>query len=246
MAQTKLALLPPRPEVTPGDVRAFFDWYCKRMGIRLVRKQSAPEMQVLGELLDALGVIDKDVFLERFTTVVPPLGAVYIPFEPGVPREGYDLWNQIVVLCHEGEHMLQCRADGDLTFGWKYVVETAARAHYEALAYRVNLELHFRFYGTIPYPTALASRLDYYGCTTLDVQVAAKELWLAVPTVKAGAIVQHSTRIACEWLDRRWPQRPALPLRTVPRKPPTGLPRLSTTTRTPLRTRRPTKRRKGR
>lgn len=234
---TKLALLPPCPEPTPEDVRAFYAWYCGRLRIRIVRKQNAPEMRVLAELLDRMGVLEKEAFIERFTTIVPPIRAVYVPFEPGVPTRYHPLWEQIAVLCHEGEHMRQCSADGDGAFSWDYVTSPARRAHYEALAYRVNLELRYRFFGEMKDPRMLASSLRHYGCSATDVDVAAKEMLLAAPVIQRGIIVQQSTRIACEWLDRRWPRRPAMPRPITPRKPPIGLPRLSTTTRTPVRTR---------
>ena len=98
--------------------------------------------------LSRINVLDKDEFLRRYTTTIGK--RIYTPFDVGVPDERYDLWRQISVCVHEHQHVEQLLRDGWLKFAGRYLVSSAARAAYEAEAFRCNMELHYWRYGEIP------------------------------------------------------------------------------------------------
>ena len=62
--------------------------------------------------------------------------------------------------------------DGAFAFALRYLTSRAARAAYEADAYRCNLELHHWHTGTIRSPRELAERLRSYGVRQADIDVA--------------------------------------------------------------------------
>jgi len=189
--------------LTREDVVAFWDFMAETVDFRVAGKSDSEDMKALAQVLDTMGVVDQQLFMEQFTTVIPLSGmtAVYIPFEIGVVSPHYDLWGQMVVCVHEANHVLQCRRDGDLSFAWEYVTNPASRAHYEAGGYRCNLELNFRYMGRLLNCDTLAANLEHYGCSKLDQEIAARELFLSLPAIRMGAIVEAATKIAVPKLD---------------------------------------------
>jgi hypothetical protein len=159
-------------------------------------------MQIVAGVLDALGILDKDRFLESFTTT---LGRkIYTPFQVGSANEVWDLWDQVVVCVHEHQHVVQHDREG-LSFEVSYVADRAARARFEAEAYRSNLEMHFWRFGSPMRSRPLAELLHDYGCRPEDVEVAAHSLALANVAVRRGAVLNEATRAALDWLEARVP-----------------------------------------
>jgi len=197
-------------EIQPDEVVSFWRHMQERFGTTTVNKADAVEMQIVAGVLDVLGILDKERFLESFTTT---LGRkIYTPFEVGSPNDGWDLWNQVVVCVHEHQHVVQHDREG-LSFEVSYVADRAARARFEAEAYRSNLEMHFWRFGTPMRSRPLAELLQDYGCRPEDVEIAAHSLALANVSVRRGAVLNESTRAALDWLDNHAPhlraQQPA-------------------------------------
>lgn len=189
----------PRIEIAPGDVVDFWAYMARRYGTRAVRKSDAAEMKAIGRLLDLLGVIDRQTFLDRFTTTIGT--TIYTPFEIGRAEGGWDLWHQILICVHEHQHVVQ--DDKGLKYEWDYITSPAKRTTYEIEAYRTGFELEWKYYRRTPDPAATAALLRNYGCGSTDVEVARKALALTLPTIKAGAITTPTVMAAVGWLDER-------------------------------------------
>jgi hypothetical protein len=187
---------------TPEDVRDFWTAITKHYDTQRVSKADSQEMKFVSEALGLMGIVDKQAFMERFTTVIDC--RIYTPFEPGVPNATWSLWSQIRVAVHEHHHVQQDRASGGLGFKWNYLTSAAARAHYEAEAYRTDMVMEWRYRGKMPDAAVLAGHLKNYGCSDVDVEVVRKMLALSVPAIKRGAITSDVARWAINWLDERW------------------------------------------
>ncbi len=190
-------------DIQPEEVWAFWRFMQDHYRTTVVNKRDALEMQLVAQALDALGIQSRDRFLRNFTTT---LGRrIYTPFEVGSPRGGWDLWSQVVICVHEHQHVVQHDREG-LSFEVSYLADRAARARWEAEAYRSNLELHFWRYGTTPSARRIAEVLGDYGCRPEDVDVAAKSLALSAVSVRKGAVINEATHVALDWLDEHVPR----------------------------------------
>jgi len=190
-------------DIRPEEVWAFWRFMQDHYRTTVVNKRDALEMQLVAQALDALGIQSRDRFLRNFTTT---LGRrIYTPFEVGSPRGGWDLWSQVVICVHEHQHVVQHDREG-LSFEVSYLADRAARARWEAEAYRSNLELHFWRYGTTPSARRIAEVLGDYGCRPADVDVAAKSLALSAVSIRKGAVINEATHVALGWLDEHVPR----------------------------------------
>lgn len=190
-------------DIQPEEVWAFWRFIQDHYRTTVVNKRDALEMQLVAQALDALGIQSRDRFLRNFTTT---LGRrIYTPFEVGSPRGGWDLWSQVVICVHEHQHVVQHDREG-LSFEVSYLADRAARARWEAEAYRSNLELHFWRYGTTPSARRIAEVLGDYGCRPEDVDVAAKSLALSAVSIRKGAVINEATHVALGWLDEHVPR----------------------------------------
>lgn len=185
-------------DLQPYEVLAFWRHMQERFETVTVRKADAVEMKVVADVLDALGILNKEHFLQNFTTTIGR--KIYAPFDVGAPNDTWDLWDQIVVCVHEHQHVVQHDREG-LSFEVSYLADRAARARFEAEAYRCNLEMHFWRYGTTPSARRLAELLRDYGCREEDVDVTAHSLALANVSIRQGAVFNEATRAALDWLD---------------------------------------------
>lgn len=190
-------------DIQPEEVWAFWRFMQDHYRTTVVNKRDALEMQLVAQALDALGIQSRDRFLRNFTTT---LGRrIYTPFEVGSPRGGWDLWSQVVICVHEHQHVVQHDREG-LSFEVSYLADRAARARWEAEAYRSNLELHFWRYGTTPSARRIAEVLGDYGCRPEDVDVAARSLALSAVSIRKGAVINEATHVALGWLDEHVPR----------------------------------------
>ena len=190
-------------DIQPEEVWAFWRFMQDHYRTTVVNKRDALEMQLVAQALDALGIQSRERFLRNFTTTL--VRRIYTPFEVGSPRGGWDLWSQVVICVHEHQHVVQHDREG-LSFEVSYLADRAARARWEAEAYRSNLELHFWRYGTTPSARRMAEVLSDYGCRPEDVDVAAKSLALSAVSIRKGAVINEATHVALGWLDEHVPR----------------------------------------
>ena len=190
-------------DVQPEEVWAFWRFMQDHFRTSVINKRSALEMQLVARGLEALGIQSKDRFLKNFTTTIGR--RIYTPFEVGSPKGGWDLWHQVVICVHEHQHVVQHDREG-LSYEVSYLADRAARARWEAEAYRSNLELQFWRTGTTPSAQRTASVLKDYGCRDADIEVTAKSLALSALSVKKGAVINEATHVALGWLDEHVPR----------------------------------------
>src|SRR5207244_13035308 len=130
---------------------------------------------VAARLLDAIGVRYRDSWLNQCATTIGR--RIYVPFTVG-DASTLDLWSQVVLCVHEHQHVVQHDKLG-LRYELNYLTSKAARARYEAEAYRSELELAAWRGQPLPNPHQLALSLSGYGVTDADREVAARlfQLW---------------------------------------------------------------------
>ena len=189
---------------TSKHVRDFWRHMTRAYGTRFVNKNSAWEMRLVGMFLNRIGMLDKDDFMRHYTTTIGK--RIYAPFDIGVPNDDYDLWDQISVCAHEHQHVEQLLRDGWLKFAGRYLISSAARAAYEAEAYRCNMELHYWRFGEIPDLRQLAERLEHYGCDQGDIDMVERMLELSAETVRRGGIINRASQKTIAWLERYAPE----------------------------------------
>jgi hypothetical protein len=191
-------------EPTPETVRAFFAHMTAKYDARLVDKRSAVEMQLAAGVLRQMGIVDANAFLHRYATTIGR--RIYLPFEPGSPRDGWKLWSQITVLTHECQHIVQYDRLGPLRYTWQYLGSTAGRTQLEAEASRCQLELHFWRTGQLLSARSLAASLRSYAVTEADLRVAETILALSGESVRRGAVINATSRAAIDWLNAYAPE----------------------------------------
>ena len=190
----------PAAEPTPQLVRDFWDHMNDLYGSRVARKEDAIEMRLAALVLSRMGILEREAFLRRFTTVIGK--TIYTPFEVGVESEAYPLWGQLTVCVHEHQHIEQLLREGRIPFSVKYLASSAARAAYEAEAQRCDLEMHFWRYGTIRNPRPMAEKLSHYGCSAEDVAMAEKMLRQSIDVIERGGLTNRASQKAIAWLDQ--------------------------------------------
>jgi hypothetical protein len=164
-----------------------------------VAKSGSIPMQAAGWALNTMGIMDASTFLRDYTTTIGK--TIYVPFEIGVPRSEDDLWqNQVVTCVHEHMHVIQFTRDGKWVFCSRYLLSKAARALYEAEAYRCDMEMAYWRSAVMPSPKELAQNLTHYGCSPLDIEVAEKYLMASAQTIQHGGIISEPSKEAIRWL----------------------------------------------
>jgi hypothetical protein len=186
-------------EITASLTRQFWRAMNERFGTRVVPKRSSAFMAMVGVGLDVIGVMDRQTFLSRYTTVVGR--RIYPWFELGEGDERRR-WYQIVVCVHEHQHVVQARRDGLSGFTLPYLYSSRRRALIEAEAYSCNLEMNWWRDRQMPEPCELAGRLSEYGCKEADVAAAGDFLEAAAQRIRDGEVVNEASRFAIDWLER--------------------------------------------
>lgn len=185
--------------LTPELVKKFHIHMCNKYDMKIMDKEDAWEMQLVGKALDMMKIQDKDDFLNRYATTIG--NRIYLPYEVG----SYDisLDNQIGTLCHELHHKRQ--ADRDSFFEIKYLLDKDYRAHKEARALTVNLEMHWWYCGKLYNTDMLAESLRSYALEDRHIRVVKKHLKIHAAIVKQGGVENTISKQSIRWLNRRAP-----------------------------------------
>jgi len=186
--------------ITPELVKDFWTYMTKTYGTKVCPKPDAVEMQIVGDVLGALGIVDKTAFMERFTTTIGT--TIYTPFEPGVEDDKgvWSLWQQVLTCAHEHHHVHQMNTQGVLAFSTSYIGNTSRRATFEAEAYRVEMELDFWRTGKTRPVASYVELAESYGLTEEDLKFFEAFLAVSLPMVKTGAVVDKTANVAIDWL----------------------------------------------
>ena len=184
--------------ITSDLTRGLWRMMHERFGTYVVPKSEAREMRLAGHVLDLVGIMDRDTFMHRYTTVWGR--RIYPWFTIGEGNEN-DLWYQMVICVHEHQHVVQFRRDGLLGYGAMYLLSTRQRAMLEAEAYRCNLEMNWWRTGAVSDPLQLAGRLAQYGCKPADIEAAHQYLNRAAHEIRRGKVANAASVVAIEWLE---------------------------------------------
>jgi hypothetical protein len=181
----------------PKDVRAFWRYMAKREGFRVVQKADAEEMQAIAWAVKALGGADD--WMERYAVTVG--NTIYVPFVTG---EGScsELLMQVETCVHEAQHVRQYKRNA-FKYTMNYFFSDAGRTHYEADAYRTNMEIHYYFTGIVRQPSYLANKLNGYYVGKSDIYVCKKHLTSAAALIKYGVIKSGVSKVAMKWWNNR-------------------------------------------
>ncbi len=183
---------------TGEQVCGLWDHMSRKYSSTVVDKASSVSMQAAAWALDRMGIMDAPSFLRDFATTIGK--TIYVPFQIGEPRSQDDLFAQLVTCVHEHMHVLQFARDGKWVFGSRYLLSKAARALYEAEAYRCDMEMAYWRSAVMPSPKEIAMNLVHYGCSPLDIEVAEKYLTASAQTIQRGGVASEPSKETIRWL----------------------------------------------
>ena len=186
--------------LTSDLVRSFTQFMVNRFGAKVIRKNDATEMRLVGWFLGTMGILDKTRFINGFATTVGR--RIYLPFEPGDLSLDVSLWSQVATIVHECQHVVQYDKFGAVSFVSKYLGSTAGRTSLEVDAYTTAIELEWWRSQRKIDPASLALLMKDYAVKDLDIKVAAVCLRTIAETVWSGAVVTTTSRAAINWFER--------------------------------------------
>jgi hypothetical protein len=198
---TSSARSPWQPTLAPGEVRGLWAHMADHFGTKVVDKRSALEMRLVARFLDAIGVLDRNDFLDGYATTIGR--RIYLPFDVGVGDEA-ELWHQILLCVHEHQHVVQHDRRG-IRYEIGYLTDRTERARLEAEAYRCDLELSHWRWGTLPDARELAEKLGSYGCRPTDIDLAERMLRIWSVPIRHGAVLGEASQVAVAWLNEHVP-----------------------------------------
>lgn len=186
--------------ITSQLVKDFYGVACTKYGANVTSKSNSDFMKLVGSFLDGIGVIDKEKFMRQYTTTIG--ATIYSPYEIGVDggSGGYDLWDQVKILCHELVHVVQYKTH-PAKFLVLYLASPSDRASYEAEAYAADLQLFYWMYGH-GYDTAQrAKSLLNYGLKQEHCDYVAQYLDVHADIFAQGGASSEVSTWAASWLD---------------------------------------------
>lgn len=185
-------------QITPELVKDFWKDALEKFDAKSVSKDDSSFMKSIATFLDAIKILDKEDFMDRFTTTI--FRTIYRPFKIGDPSN-YSLWAQITVLVHELVHVKQFEAD-EVGFTVGYITTESSRAAYEADAYSADMEMHYWMYGEIYNIKERAGNLKYYGLEQDEIDFAASVIESNSLTIQnSDAAVNEVAAWAMTWLE---------------------------------------------
>jgi len=187
-------------QVTPELVKEFWKDALKKFDAKSVDKDDSTFMKSIASFLDAIKILDKEDFMDRFTTTI--FKTIYRPFKIG-DTSNYSLWGQITVLVHELTHVLQFEAN-EIEFTVGYITNESSRAAYEADAYSADMEMHYWMYGEIYNIKDRAANLKYYGLEQDEIDFAASVMESNSLTIlNSDAAVNDVAAWTMDWLEAK-------------------------------------------
>lgn len=188
-------------KLTSAMVKQFYAYMTKKYGAKIIDKNNAAEMEIVGWALDLMGIQDKEDFLNNYSTTVG--NRIYLSFEPG--SNEIPLINQVETLVHELKHTQQM--DRDPLFVVKYLTDKSYRAHKEAAAYCTNLEMHYWYCGQVYNTDKLAMVLTAYALSGEYIRVVQKHLRIFGKVAKLGGVENSVSKVAIKYLNKQIARR---------------------------------------
>jgi len=182
--------------ITSAQTIAFWRCMTRKYGTT-VKAKSAPEMQVIGAVLAAMGIMDRTQFLRDFTITLGH--GTYPNFNVGDDAK-VALIAQAGVCVHEHVHVRQFHS---ADFAWDYCLDSSKRTLSECEAYRASMEMAYWFTGRCPAPSSIVGKLGSYNLTEDDLAFAGEWLTKAAAIVRKGGIITPEAQVAIKWLAAR-------------------------------------------
>lgn len=192
------------PQVTGAQVQEFWAYMGKKYRFKVIDKEDAAEMKLVGWALDTMSIQDQDHFLENYTTTIG--SKIYVNFDIGVGTQR-QLVGQIITCAHECQHIIQSRRDP--LYEVKYLTNDAARTMFEVDAYQANMEIHWWFYQKLLSPTMLANQLKGYSIGAANRRVAKKRFVSAGKMIQYGGVTTGTAITTIRWCNKHL--KPAQP-----------------------------------
>lgn len=189
-------------KITPERVMKFWKYMERRYSFKTVKRSDDLEMKLIFSALSSMGCSDFGNFLENASMTIP-LGTykmIYIPFTVGQGNLA-ELCKQIRTCVHECQHIIQ--SSNDISFLWKYLSSSTNRAHYEADAYRTDIEMHKFLTGRILSPKKLSSHLEHYAIDQADIKIFERHLTIAAKYASKGLVSMGATKKAIKWWQKQ-------------------------------------------
>lgn len=185
------------PNVSKAQVRAYWKYMQKQYRFKVIDKDDAKEMQLVGWALDTMGIQDQDDFLNNYTTTIG--SKIYVPFEIGVGTQRQRV-GQIITCAHECQHVLQSRRDP--MYEIKYLTNDASRTLFEVDAYQVNMEIHWWFYRKLLSPAVMANTLKGYSIGAANRRVAKRQFISSSKMIQYGGVTTGTAIKTIRWCNR--------------------------------------------
>lgn len=190
-------------EITPDQVAAFYKHMQEHFRTRIVTKEDAAGMQMIDAALDALGVSDKEDFLDSYAMSVGD--RICLPFTPGNDDEPLGNWEHILVGAHEHQRVVQYARDGMAQRGPGCLRAPSARARFETEAFLASSEVQRWRWDKPLSHRFIEKKLSTYGCSFEDLQWAQKYLTLGDKSTASGYATTEAGAVAIEWLNEHMP-----------------------------------------
>jgi hypothetical protein len=182
----------------PDLVKDLWREACGHYKATYTSKENSDFMSIAGSFLSSLGILDKQKFLDGFTTTIGSV--IYVPFEVGVESGNYSLEHQVTTLCHELVHVVQYYKN-KARFVTEYLTRRSFRAEMEAEAYAADLELYYWIHGYLYNTERRAQVLSNYALGKKHIKFAADYLESRGKTIVQGGIESEVTAWIIGWLE---------------------------------------------
>lgn len=189
------------PRLTAEDAADLWDEACIHFATRILDPTNPLDMKHVGEALVLLGVADRRTFLERCVLTIGD--GIYLPFSPGATTKKWGAWSQALACARAHEVVRQAMASGFVGFQWDYFANHAKRGTVEARALLASICVDWRFRRVLPDADRAAAELYAYGCTSGDVDAAARLLEASVPAIRRNEMQGDAAGWVCGWIEAR-------------------------------------------
>ena len=188
--------------ITGKQVQQFWRYMSKKYKFDVVDKNDAIEMKLVAWMLEQMGIMAEQVFLDGYSTTISlgNMRKVYVPFDIGKGNQNA-LKNQVLICGHETKHVMQ--GQQERRFLLKYLGSDTARAYYEMDALRVDMELAHFLSGKCPNPRTLANKLKMYSIEAPDRRTVEKHLKAAKKIVERGGVSTGISKDAIRWWKKK-------------------------------------------
>lgn len=189
--------------LTGDHVRAFSRHMSDLHKTTIVDKKNAIEMQAIAQFVGLLGIGGQtaEEWMRRWSITIG--SRIYYAFTPGEADGENELWNQVLIITHEHQHVVQHRRYG-IDYYWSYL-DKDRRVLWETEAFATASALWHWRKGWVLEPADILQSLPAYGMNDAQVANAHRALDLVLLSIKQGVVPYRAARDAIAWLEANVP-----------------------------------------